>query len=73
MAAKLDTDKPILVTASKHGKGYIELSLTLEDGTPIIIPMLILTAKGIGVTLTTIADKLSDSQEAFNIRKADLN
>ena len=74
MGAKLDTTRPVLVTGSKHGKEYIELKLMLEDGRAIIIPMLIGTAKGIGVTLTTVADSLAaKAAPPFTIRKANLN
>jgi hypothetical protein len=77
MNSKIDTRLPILVTASEHGEDYVELKLTLTSGEHVIIPMLIGTAKGIGVTLTEVADGLQNQQcgevTAFDITRKDLN
>jgi hypothetical protein len=77
MKPKIDIKKPITVTASTLGPDYIELNLSMTDGVDIKIPMLIQTAKGIGVTLTTIADRLSARRGKgvieYEIKEQDLN
>ena len=77
MASEIDINIPITVTSSKLSKDHLEVHMSLVDGTKLTIPMLALTAKGIGITLVTIADGLAarngKSLQDFDIQDSNLN
>ena len=63
---KLDIKKPITLTCSKAGHGYLDLNMTFENGTPIKITALTPTMAGIGVMVTKAIEVMAGKKIEAN-------
>ena len=71
MELEIDIYKPITVTSSKRSQRWIELKMVLINGEDINIPMHLITAKKIGLTLTTVSERLSADNQGPSPKSLD--